>query len=203
MMGTGDIEKVHHALVLGPEPAGAVAGEGASTCDPFYRAWLRSARRELTNGALAGIRPSIDLTAARGWVESGEWGDTSKADREMLAFDRSRLEMLEREVAAALGDGRSYAEAEAVVRLLDQCSRVHEDFEELLMALHGDPDGELHAEGHRSLQAQREQLLTCHGRGDLVAARSVHAALRHWRVEHARGPDRALVFLLEAVSEAR
>jgi hemerythrin len=204
MLGCHDIESVHRALVLGPDGDGPVAGErGRPACDPFYRAWLRSARRELTRNALSGKASSpVDLTAARGWVSSGEWGDTASADLDMLAFDHDLLAMLGREVTSALVDGRAYAEAAAAVRLLHDCSRVHEDFEELLMELHQDPDRAIHAEGHRSLQAQREQFLACHARGDLAAARSVHAALRHWSDEHLRGPDQSLQRFLGAVDDA-
>jgi hemerythrin len=205
MLGCHDIEKVHQAMVLGPEGEGPVAGErGRPSCDPFYRAWLRAARRELTRSALPGNASSpVDLTAARGWVSSGEWGDTASADLAMLAFDHGLLAMLGREVTNALVDGRSYAEAAAVVRLLHDCSRVHEAFEELLMELHQDPDRASHAEGHRSLQAQREQFLACHTRGDLQAARSVHSALRHWCDEHVRGPDGSLQRFLGSVDARR
>ncbi len=198
MLGCHDIEKVRQALVLGPKCDGPVAGEKGPSCDPFYRAWLRAARRELTRIALSGKASSpVDLTAPRGWVASGEWGDTPSADLAMLSFDHALLAMLGREVSSALVDGRSYSEAAAVARLLDDCTRVHEDFEELLMELHRDPDRAAHAECHRSLQAQREQFLACHARGDLAAARSVHAALGHWSDEHVRGPDRSLEGFLD------
>ncbi len=203
MLGVGDIEKVRAAIVLGPDLDGRVAGEGARACDPFYRAWLRSIRGKLAERVAGGAGGGVDLAVPRGWVTSGEWGDTTSADLAMLDFDHALLAMLGREAAAALSDGRAYAEAEAVLHLLDQCARVHEGFEELLMDLHRDPDRETHVDAHRSIQAQREQVMACHARGEIAATRALQAALGHWAHEHARGPDRALELLLRAVSEAR
>ncbi len=203
MLGMGDIARIQATLALGPEEGGRVAGESAHRCDPFYRAWLRTVRRELTHSALEGGGARVDLEAARVWVTSGEWGDTASADLEMLAFDHGLLETLAREAAAALSDGRSWAEAQAALRLHDQCARVHEAFEEVLMDLRGDPDRDAHVECHHSLRAQREQVLACHARGDLASARSLLAAFRGWADEHARGPDLGLERYLRAAGGAR
>jgi hemerythrin len=204
MFGQGSLERIRQALVQGPVERDGNATHGESACDPFYRAWLRSVRRELARTAFArGTGASIDVTAPRGWVQNGEWGDTAHADLEMLAFDRKMLELLQREAEAAIAEGLSHAEAAAAIRLLDECASLHEAFEELLLDLHDDPDRTAHAEGHRSLRAQREQLRTCHAAGDLTAARSLMTALRGWAEEHASGPGRSLEDALHTRSATR
>jgi hemerythrin len=193
-------EKVEMALLLGPVSLDEIAGDADASCDPFYRAWLRAQRRELARNVLSRGAPSlVDLAAARGWVSSGEWGDTARADLDMLAFDNRILALLSRQAAEALADSRAFSEASAALRLLDDCCRVHHAFEEMLMELHGLPERAAHQEAHRSIQVQLEQLRAVHARGDLASARAVLAALRHWTDEHTSGPDRGLETFLAGV----
>lgn len=204
MFGMRDIEKVQQALVIGPDGAARVAGEKARGCDPFYRAWLRSLRRALVDGALREVPALVpDLAAPCVWVTSGEWGDTAAADLEMLTFDHGLLDVLGRDARDALVDGRPFTDAEAVLRLLADCARVHEAFEEVLMEIHRVPDREEHLEVHRFLAAEREQLCAAHAAGDLAAARSLLAALRGWSDEHAAGHDLALEGRLRASRNGR
>jgi len=198
MFGRSSVEKVEAALLLGPADRGEVVGEaGAACCDPFYRAWLRAQRRDLARAILAsGSRAATDVAVARGWIASGEWGDTAAADLDMLAFDHGMFEVLSRQAAEAVADSRAFSEASATLRLLDDCCRVHHAFEEMLMELHGHPELAMHREAHRSIQAQLEQLRAVHARGDLASARRVLAALRHWTDEHAAGPDRSFEMAL-------
>jgi hypothetical protein len=64
------------------------------------------------------------MAAARGWIASGEWGETVGADLDLLAFDHQMFEMLSRRAAEAMVDSRSFSEAAAALRLLDDCCRV-------------------------------------------------------------------------------
>jgi hemerythrin-like metal-binding protein len=200
MNGRTHVEKVELALLLGRVSLVETAGEAGSSCDPFYRAWLRAQRRDLARSVLSsGSRALVDVTAARGWVSSGEWGDTARADLDMLAFDNRILALLSRQAAEAMSESRAFSEASAALRLLDDCCRVHHAFEEMLMELHGFPERAAHQEAHRSIQAQLEQLRSVHARGELGSARAVLAALRHWTDEHTSGPDRSLETFLADV----
>jgi hemerythrin-like metal-binding protein len=193
-------EKVEMALLMGPVSLGETHGEEEASCDPFYRAWLQAQRKDLARSVLSRGAPSlVDLAAARGWVSSGEWGDTARADLDMLAFDNRILALLSRQAAEAVADSRAFSEASAALRLLDDCCRVHHAFEEMLMELHGHPEWAAHREAHRSIQAQLEQVRAVHARGNLASARAVLAALRHWIDEHTSGPDRDLETFLAGV----
>lgn len=197
MFGRTRVEKVEAALLLGPAWNDRVAGDDGASCDPFYRAWLRAQRRDLARAVLSsGARSTSSVVAARGWIASGEWGDTASADLDLLAFDHQMYEMLSRRAAEAVGHSRAFSDAAAALRLLDDCGRVHHAFQEMLMELHGHPDLASHREAHRSIQAQVDQLRAVHSRGDLASARQVMAALRHWTDEHAAGPDRTFEALL-------
>jgi len=204
MSGRTNVEKVEAALLLGADGGCDLAGGDDGSCDPFYRAWLRAQRRDLARAVLsAGPRPAADVSAARGWVTSGEWGDTAGADLDLLAFDHGMLEVLTRQAAEALASARGFSDTSAALRLLDDCCRVHHAFEEMLMELHGSPELAVHREAHRSIQAQLGQLRAVHARGELGPARQVVASLRHWSDEHAAGLDRSLeTFLLESRSRS-
>jgi hemerythrin-like metal-binding protein len=200
MNGRTHVEKVEMALLLGPVSLGETAREADASCDPFYRAWLRAQRRDLARTVLSrGALSLVDVASARGWVSSGEWGDTARADLDMLAFDNRILALLSRQAAEAVADSRAFSEASAALRLLDDCCRVHHAFEEMLMELHGYPERAAHQEAHRSIQAQLEQLRAVHARGELASARAALAALRHWTDEHTSGPDRSLETFLAGV----
>jgi hemerythrin-like metal-binding protein len=197
MFGRTNVEKFEAALLLGPAGNDRLAGEGDASCDPFYRAWLRAQRRDLARTILSsGARAPSGMVAARGWIASGEWGETVWADLDLLAFDHQMFELLSRRAAEAVAESRAFSEAAAALRLLDDCCRVHHGFEEMLMELHGHADLASHREAHRSIQAQLDQLRAVHARGDLASARQVIAALRHWTDEHAAGPDRTFERLL-------
>jgi hemerythrin len=193
MLGRTGAEWVESALLLGPLPVAEVAGEPDDSCDPFYRAWLRAQRRGLARAVLSlGDRAAGDLSSARIWVASGEWGDTAQADLDLLTFDQGIRALLARQAAEAVAGSADFSEACAALRLLDECYRVHHAFEELLMELHEHPGRAGHEEAHRSIQAQLGQLRAVHARGDLAAAQRVLGAMRDRSDEHAAGPDRSL-----------
>ena len=94
-------------------------------------------------------------------------------------------------IEAQLGPGGDRPEsARTLARLLD-FTRLHFEAEELVMGLHAYPRAEEHAQAHRALLDEAEDLRRAHGEGDGPGARRTVERLRGWLLDHVRGPDEA------------
>jgi hemerythrin len=92
---------------------------------------------------------------------------------------------------AQLGPGGDRAESARTLSRLLEFTRIHFEAEELVMGLHAYPQAEAHAEAHRRLLAQAEDLRRAHGQGDGPEARRTAERLRSWLLDHVRGADQA------------
>ena len=94
-------------------------------------------------------------------------------------------------IEAQLGpEGDRADSARTLAKLLD-FTRYHFEAEELVMGLHAYPQAEAHAEAHRRLLAEADDLRRAHGQGDGPGARRTVERLRAWVLDHVRGPDQA------------
>ncbi len=116
-----------------------------------------------------------------------------QATRSETAVDlHHRVQLgLVKALEAQLGPGGDRAEAARTLSRLLDFTRIHFEAEELLMGLHAYPQAEAHAEAHRRLLAEAEEIRRVHGEGDGPAVRETAGRLRGWLLDHVRGPDQA------------
>ncbi len=94
-------------------------------------------------------------------------------------------------IEAQLGPGGDRAGSASTLAKLVDFTRLHFEAEELVMGLHAYPQAEEHAEAHRRLLAEAEELLRTHGQGDGPGAQRTVERLRDWLLDHVRGQDQA------------